>query len=76
VLFESNWRISQLLVVGVAGAVVVGVVVVAVGAGLVVALLIEKLAVDAGARFCFLNSFYPISRAKRIPGSMTILGPV
>jgi hypothetical protein len=53
VLFESNWRISQKLVV-VTGAVVVGVVV--VGAGLVVALLIETLAVDTGARFCFLNS--------------------
>jgi hypothetical protein len=54
VLFESNWRISRLLVVVVAGAVVVGIVV--VGAGLVVALLIVTLAVDAGARFCFLNS--------------------
>jgi hypothetical protein len=47
VIFESNWQKSQLLVV-VAGPVVVGVVV--VGSGIVVALLIETLAADAGAR--------------------------
>jgi hypothetical protein len=83
-LFKSNWRISQLLVVVVEGAVVVGVVV--VGAGLVVALLIETLAVDTGACFCFLNSRSLLFRAlvsftqsaglKLIPGSMTMLGPV